>query len=100
MEDNDYFVVEGFPSGYDKALKYLGCASGRDEDKMKGSGLTVRYTDQGTPYFDEGNLLFVCKKIYGAPLSPDGFGEMAREYYKDKPLHSMYIGEIEKIMIK
>ncbi len=100
MEDNDYFVVESFPSDYDKALKYLGSASGSDEDKMKGSGLTVKFTDQGTPYFEEGNLMFVCKKIYDAPLNPDGFGDYAKEYYKDKPLHSMYIGAIEKIMVK
>lgn len=100
MEDNEYFVVEGFSDKYDKQLKYLGSASGRDEDKMKGSGLTVKYTGHGTPYFDEGNVMFVCKKIYGAPLWPEGFGSFAKDYYSDKPLHSMYIGEIEKILIK
>lgn len=100
MEDNDYFVVEGFSQDYDKQLKYLGSVSGRDEDKMKGVGLTVKYTQQGTPYFEEGDLMFVCKKIYGAPFNPDGFGDIPGDYYKDKPLHSMYIGEIERIMIK
>lgn len=100
MEDNEYFVVEALPREYDKAIHYLGQVSGRDEDKMKGSGLTVKFTEQGTPYFEEGNLMFVCKKIYGAPFNQNGFGEWAKDYYKDKPLHSVYIGQIEKIMTK
>lgn len=100
MENNEYFVVEGFGNRYRDQLHYLGSASGRNEDKMTGSGLTVSFTEQGTPYFEEGDIMFVCKKIYGAPLNPDGFGELAKDMYKDKPLHSMYIGEIERIMVK
>lgn len=100
MEDNDYFVVEAFPKSRADVLEYLGRVSGRDEDKMKGSGLTVRFTEEGTPYFEEGNLMFVCRKIYGAPFNPGGFGDFGKEYYKDKALHSVYIGEIVRVMRK
>ena len=100
MEDNDYFTVEAFDKDYDKALQYLGTVSGRDEDKIKGSGLTLKMTDLGTPAFEEGNLILECRKIYGAPFNPDGFGDVPKEVYSDRPLHSIYIGEIVNAYIK
>ena len=100
MEDNDYFTVEAFDRDYDKALQYLGTVSGRDEDKIKGSGLTLKMTDLGTPAFEEGNLILECRKIYGAPFNPDGFGDVPKEVYSDRPLHSIYIGEIVNAYIK
>lgn len=102
MEENEYFTVTAFPKGerYDKALRYLGTVSGRDEDKMKGSGLTVRFTESGSPAFEEGRLILECKKIYGAPFDPAGFGELAQKEYSNRPLHSVYIGEIVNAWIK
>jgi nitroreductase/flavin reductase (DIM6/NTAB) family NADH-FMN oxidoreductase RutF len=70
MEENEYFTVESFGPEQQKVLEYLGHVSGRDEDKIKGSGLTVKFTDLGTPMFDEGRLVLECKKLYGAPSIP------------------------------
>lgn len=100
MENNEYFSVTAFPKGYEDKLKYLGTVSGRDEDKIKGSGLTVHFTDFGTPYFDEGRLVLECKKLYGAPFNPEGFGELAKKEYSNRPLHSVYIGEIVNAWVK
>lgn len=102
MEKNDYFTVTAFPKEdkYDKAQHYLGTVSGRDEDKMKGSGLTVKFTESGCPAFEEGRLILECKKIYGAPFNPEGFGELAKKEDSKRPLHSVYIGEIVNAWIK
>lgn len=100
MEENEYFTVTAFSKDYDGALKYLGTVSGRDEDKMKGSGLTTKFTDLGNPAFEEGRLILECKKIYGAPFNPEGFGELAKKEYSNRPLHSVYIGEIVNAWIK
>ena len=100
MEENEYFTVSAFTPAYDKTLKYLGSTSGRDEDKMKGSGLTISFTDLGNPLFEEGRLLLECKKLYGAPFNPEGFGEIAKKEYSNRPLHSVYIGEIINAWIK
>jgi nitroreductase/flavin reductase (DIM6/NTAB) family NADH-FMN oxidoreductase RutF len=100
MEENEYFTVESFGPEQQKVLEYLGHVSGRDEDKIKGSGLTVKFTDLGTPMFDEGRLVLECKKLYGAPFNPEGFGELAKEEYSKRPLHSVYIGEIVNAWIK
>jgi nitroreductase/flavin reductase (DIM6/NTAB) family NADH-FMN oxidoreductase RutF len=100
MEENEYFTVEAFGPEQQKVLEYLGHVSGRDEDKIKGSGLTVKFTDLGTPMFDEGRLVLECKKLYDAPFNPEGFGELAKEEYSKRPLHTVYIGEIVNAWIK
>ena len=100
METNDYFTVTAFPKGYEEALHYLGTVSGRDEDKIAGSGLTLKKTEMGSPAFEEGRLILECKKIYGAPFNPDGFGEVARKVYSDRPLHTIYVGEVVNAYIK
>ena len=100
MEENEYFTVEAFDKDYDDVLKYLGTVSGRDEDKIKGSGLTLKMTDLGTPAFEEGKLILECRKIYGAPFNPEGFGDVPKEVYSDRPLHSVYIGEIVNAYVK
>jgi nitroreductase/flavin reductase (DIM6/NTAB) family NADH-FMN oxidoreductase RutF len=100
MEENEYFTVEAFGPEQQKVLDYLGHVSGRDEDKIKGSGLTVKFTDNGTPMFEEGRLVLECKKLYGAPFNPEGFGELAKKEYSNRPLHSVYIGEIVNAWIK
>lgn len=100
MEDNDYFTVTAFTKDYDSTLHYLGTVSGRDEDKIKGSGLTLKFTDAGNPAFEEGRLILECKKLYGAPFDPAGFGELAKQEYSNRPLHSVYIGEIVNAWVK
>lgn len=100
MEENEYFTIEAFDKDYDSALKYLGTVSGRDEDKIKGCGLTLKMTDLGTPAFEEGKLILECRKIYGAPFDPAGFGDVPKDVYKDRPLHSIYIGEIVNAYVK
>lgn len=100
MEENEYFTVEAFSHEYDQALHYLGTVSGRDEDKIKGSGLTLKMIGRGTPAFEEGRLILECKKIYGAPFNPEGFGELGKKEYSNRPLHTIYIGEIIHAYIK
>ena len=52
---------------YRKELQYLGTASGRDEDKIAKANLTVKeYED--VPYFEEGRLIFICRKLYAQNL--------------------------------
>lgn len=100
MEKNEYFTVTAFPEQYRDALKYLGTHSGRDGDKIKAANLHVEYTQLGNPIFTEGKLVLECKKVYGAPFNPEGFGDVARKVYSDRPLHSVYIGEVVNAWIK
>ena len=81
-------------------MHYLGTVSGRDEDKVKGSGLTLKTTESGSPAWDEGRLILDCRKVYGAPFNPEGFGDLPKERYKDRPLHTIYIGEVLNAYVK
>ena len=45
---------------YKKILGYLGKVSGRDEDKITNSNLTISHSDN-TPYFEEGKVPFCTK---------------------------------------
>lgn len=100
MDQNDYFTIEAFSDDYAHVLQYLGTASGRDEDKIKGSGLTLKLTPLGTPAFEEGRLIIECRKIYEAPFQPNGFGDVPQQVYSNRPLHTVYIGEIVHVWTK
>lgn len=78
-----------------KDAAYLGSHSGRDEDKVAKTSLTPVFAD-GTTYFAEAEYVFVCKKLYHAPIKPEGFYDpsMSDKFYPEKDFHEMYVGEI------
>ena len=90
-----------YPPEYHKALGYLGSHSGRDEDKVAAVGLTPAFGD-GFTYFEEAELVLVCRKLYAAPLVKEGFldQDVLDRYYPEVDLHTMYIGAIEKVLVK
>ena len=101
MDDHALFTVSVLPSEYKKALAYLGRASGRDEDKVAKVGITPLF-DQNTTYFEEAKLVFICRKLYQAPLKEVGFLDpsISEKMYPEKDFHTMYVGEIVEILIK
>lgn len=56
VDSSDGLSISVLSNEYSKELQYLGTASGRDEDKIAKSNLTVKeYED--VPYFEEGRLI-------------------------------------------
>lgn len=102
MEKNDYFTLTHYPSSMRKELQYLGSASGRDEDKVKGAGLSVEYTELGNPIFAEADLAIECKKLYSEQFKPELMPLEQREWYDERGLgiHVAYIGEIVNVWKK
>ena len=80
---------------------YLGSVSGRDEDKIAKSGLTVAHTDD-VPYFAEANTVITGKKLYAQEYRPECFidSSLDEKWYPQKDYHTMYILEIEKILVR
>ncbi len=95
------YTLSFFPPEYKKALGYLGSHSGRDEDKVAKVGLTPAFGD-GFTYFEEADLVLVCRKLYAAPLVEEGFVDKSvlENNYPTRDLHTMYIGAIEKVLVK
>ena len=96
MEKNDYFTITHFPASMKEILQYLGTASGRDEDKVKGADLTVEFTELGNPIFAEANLAIECKKIYAEQFKAELLPLEQRQWYEERGIgiHVAYIGEI------
>lgn len=100
MENNDYYTMSFFDEKYRKALQICGSKSGKDCDKIQETGLTLAYTDNGTPYFEEAKLVLVCKKAYSQFLDEKYFEDNTNvdKWYPSKDFHKMYISEIIKIL--
>ena len=63
IDASDTFSLSILDNSYRKTLNYLGTVSGRDEDKIQKSGLTVEHSGN-TPYFKEANTVLLLKKLY------------------------------------
>ena len=102
MEKNDYFTITHFPASMRQELQYLGTASGRNEDKVKGAGLTLEFTSLGNPIFAEADLAIECKKIYAEQFKADLMPIEQRQWYDQNGLgiHVAYVGEIVNVWKK
>ncbi len=99
MESKKRFTIMQFKDP--EVWRFMGRKSGRDTDKAKELGLTVAYTEKGTPYFLEADLVLECETMYGAEFKPEGFrNDVPKNMYKNFPagIHSEYIGEIISAM--
>ncbi len=99
VDREEYYSLCFFPQEYHKALGYLGSHSGRDGDKVAVAGLTP-VSDEHTTWFAEASLVLVCRKLYRATLTEDGFSDKAlmAEMYPSRDFHDLYIGEIVKVL--
>jgi Conserved protein/domain typically associated with flavoprotein oxygenases, DIM6/NTAB family len=101
IDQNDTLSLSILDSNFRKELSYLGSVSGRDEDKIKKSGLTVAYSDT-TPYFSEANLVFICKKMFAHPFEQSGFtdADIPAKFYTENDYHTLYVVEITKVLTR
>ncbi|HWT26708.1 MAG TPA: flavin reductase [Mobilitalea sp.] len=99
IDREETFSLSFLDKEYKKTLNYLGTVSGKIEDKIANSGLTLAFSDE-TPYFDEANYVFICKKLFKQSLSGDSLLENNLEstWYPNKDFHTLYIAEIIKTL--
>lgn len=89
------FTLSFFDDSYKNMLGYMGKVSGKDEDKIAKSGLTV--TDRnGAPVFKEASLTLVCKKMYRDTLKEENLIDKSiiEKWYPQKDYHDVYVAEI------
>lgn len=101
MEHAQYFTVMGFKDK--NVLHYMGAHSGRDGDKAKALGLHTAYTENGTPYYEEADLVIECRILYASPFDPKHFKDDVPKNFYDRfnaGFHSFYIGEVVRAMRK
>ena len=90
-----------FDESHRAALNYGGSHSGRDGDKAKACQLTTAFCD-GIPYYEEAELVLLCKKLYHQDMAAESFADPAllKQNYPGNDLHTAYIGEIVKVLGK
>lgn len=101
MDKGDTYTISFYTEAYRDAVMYCGSVSGRNTDKIKGSGLTPIKTPSGATAFAEAWMIFECKKIVAQPISPDAVVDknMPDDWSKNG-YHKMYIGEILNVWVK
>lgn len=113
-EAADTFSIVSFDMKNDKdkklrkMLAYCGTISGRDEDKIKKSELTLLHEGE-TPYFAESRLVFICKKIMATVFNQNEICDPAyAKFYGGSNdhsglgggFHTLYIAQITHVFIK
>lgn len=109
IDEKECFSLSFFDEKYKKDLTYLGTKSGRDENKIAKTSLTVEFINE-VPYFKEAKLVFICKKLYKGKIEKEGFIEKdildkfyksdSSHIYNNESFHNVYVGEIIKILEK
>jgi len=101
LDAEEYFTLTFFGEEYREALKLCGTKSGRDVDKVKECGFTVKAAACGAPYFEEAELVIVCRKRYVQDFDPAAIPEdVKKSQYPNEDYHTMYIGEIVEVLSK
>lgn len=101
IDSADDFTLSFFEDSFKKTLSYLGKVSGRDEDKIANSGLTLKMLDD-SPYFEEAETVIFAKKLYAQPMGAEFFLDkhVEEQWYPNKDHHILYIAEVTKILHK
>ena len=101
IDGSDTFSITILPDGYRDTLNYFGSVSGRDEDKIAKSGLTVEKCEN-TPYFAEGKLVLICRKMFAQEIKAESFidKEALEKWYPNNDFHTLYVAEIVKVLEK
>ncbi|MVX65873.1 flavin reductase family protein [Clostridium chromiireducens] len=101
IDSNDTFTLSFFKEEYKKALHVCGSLSGRNTNKVEAANLSPIFDGNNT-YFDEAKMVIVCKKMYHAEIIPENFDNKSfdEKIYPAKDYHTIYIGEILKVLIK
>ena len=96
-EQHDYFTVSVLPTDRREVMQLCGTQSGREVDKVAACGLTVCYGAGDAPFFDEAELVLVCKKLYVQDLDPACVKDdrVFASYTPQKGgWHRCYVGEV------
>ena len=100
VDENEYFTLSFFPEEYRPQLNLCGTKSGRDIDKVKECGFTVAEGAGGAPYFEQAELVLVCRKRMAMPMNPDAMPEDVKDKWYKGDYHTMYWGEVVEALQK
>lgn len=101
VDNSDFLSLSVLNDTFRSQLNYLGTVSGRNEPKIEKSGLSVR-REHGIPFFDEAEVVFLCRKLYAQTLDSACFidTDIDAAVYAGKDYHTVYVCEIKEILVR
>ena len=101
MDNSEYYTLSFFDGKFMKELAFCGTNSGRDVDKIAATGLTPVH-DGNITYFEQAELVLVCKKVYKQKMTPECFIDKSilDKTYPTKDWHEMFVGKIVSVLKK
>ena len=101
LDDTKILSLSVLPEGNKEIYGYLGKVSGRQEEKIAKTGLTVAH-DGAIPYFEEARLVLLCRPLFAQEYDPKCFLDVSvkEKWYPEKDYHTLYICEIQKVLVK
>lgn len=100
VDENEYFTLSFFSENYRPQLNLCGTKSGRDMDKVKECGFTVAEGAGGAPYFEQAELVLVCRKRMAMPMDEAAMPADVKDKWYKGDYHTMYWGEIVEALKK
>ena len=101
MEAQDTFSVSVLPDSARDIARLCGTRSGREVDKVSACNLTVCRGAGNTPFFEEAELVLVCRKRFAQPMDPANIPQDVKEkWYPQQDYHTMYIGQIVEVLAR
>ena len=63
---------------------------------------TPAFSALGAPYFEQAQLVLVCRKLYADDLRPEKFTDQSLDgrWYPEHDYHRMYAGEVVQVLKK
>jgi hypothetical protein len=102
IEQNDYLTLSFLGEEHKEVHKICGSKSGRDMDKVKATGLSPLFTENGSITFEQARLTFECKKLYADLIKPGNFIDksITDRWYGESHggFHKMYVVEIVNVL--
>lgn len=101
VDREEFFTLSFFGEQWRKALALCGSKSGRDVNKVTECGFTQKAAACGAPYFEEADLVLICRKRFSQKMDPANIPEdVKQKWYPEKDYHTVYIGEIVEVLKK
>ncbi|NLM49861.1 MAG: flavin reductase family protein [Clostridiaceae bacterium] len=100
VDEADTLSLSFFDNSFKKNFAYFGTVSGRDEDKIKKTGLSYEKV-LDAPVFENARMTIIGRKLFAQSYDENAFIDkgIVSTYYNSKDFHTLYIVKIEKVLL-
>ena len=101
LEQRVWHTLSFFDEEHRSKLTHCGNVSGRDHDKAAETGLVPEAIAHEAVTFAQARLVILSRTIYFQDLDAEGFVDPSiSANYPKKDYHRLYVGEIEKVLVR